>query len=800
MTRRARLLALLLVLVGTGTYYVSSRDLDSITAPWRRLTSSPAVASPVPIPVDQSATLPFDLETRNDIRHYFQGVTVDPQENNVGQAIQLDQAVGRPQLASGQYREAYRTYQKVLAISYKQANPMGIGIALSVLATVAQRANHPDEALAATMLAYKVTASMHDKQETGVAELSVARQLKSRDSSLAQMWLLRAREDLKDSGYKEDYVRLMSDLASSLKETHQEDQASKVIAEAWERAQPLGNTTAQKWAKAEVATVYADDLIRTGEYDKAVEVLGVAQGVFTPSEKSTDTYTALISRRARAEAGRKNAAEAGRDYLQAYANYELTRAGAPGDEGRAFLDKNHKELVDDFVAYHAQSRDYAAALALLESNKARTLSDVFEDPSYKDAQDQWKQMERRQAQAAADLLQAPADELNPNQARDTFARFVDLSKKHEDERRQMQTTLQLKETIVTPGLSKDDVVQLARLLPADVAVLSFFVGGKQASVFLLTNRGIQYFAGVADSEETLREIQQLRIALTNPYNPFYREPAQWLFKHLVQPAVRSLPASVKVLVYSPDDLLSRIPLEVLMDGERFLGERFAVYRVPSLRYARSIGAVKSAPARYGIACVDPDIEGGRLPFQQETGKALQALYGKNVVSLTGKDCSESRLQAAIAGQTHPAFLHIGAHGNFYPVNAMESAIYLSSDKAEGSDPQDWNAKAMATVDMGRIDLVTLSSCETGLTDPNVPRDVFGIARALFVAGAKSLVAPLWAIDDQATAEYMRTFHAAYGRNVPAVLALQQAQGALRRSAKYQHPFYWSAFVLTGATR
>jgi len=47
---------------------------------------------------------------------------------------------------------------------------------------------------------------------------------------------------------------------------------------------------------------------------------------------------------------------------------------------------------------------------------------------------------------------------------------------------------------------------------------------------------------------------------------------------------------------------------------------------------------------------------------------------------------------------------------------------------------------------------------------------------------------------------MRAFHAAYGRNVPAVLAMQQAQGSLLRTDRYRHPFYWAAFVLTGAAR
>ena len=794
MRRRGRTVTLLLVLVVLGGYYVS-RNYPSIAALWRRPSQLPGVQLE-----DISATLKFDDGMKADIRHYFEGVSIEPRENHLGHAIELDEKVGRPQLARGEYREAYRTYQKVLAISYRMGSPMGIGIALNLMADMAYRANNLDEALFTTLLAYKVAESLNNNEEMGVVESSLARMLQDRDASMSMMWVLRAKEHLQNSQYKEDYVRLLPRLARSLKDLRQDEKASQVLEEAWGLALTLGDSTTQKWAKSEVATAYANDLDRAGKHEKAAEVLLTAQGFFSASEKSTDTYTGILYGLARAHAGLKKPAEAGRYFLSAYANYEVTRANAPGEEARVQLDKNHKDVVDGFVEHHLQSRDFAAALALLESNKARTLNDVFEDPSYKDVQDQWKEMERRHAKEVADLLESPNDELLPFDGRDRLPRLFALTQKQNEERRQLQTTLQLKEMIVTRSLSKEHVEKLTRQLPSDVAVLSFFVRNKQASLFLLTQRGIQHLPLTVDTAAYDRAIRQLRVALTNPHNDFYREPAQWLFRHTLDPAIRTLPKTVKILVYSPDGLLSRVPLEALMDGGRFLGERYAVYRVPSLRYATSIGALKAPPVRHGIACVDPDIPSARLPFQQETGRVLEKLYGKSVTSLAGKECSESKLVAAIGSQAQPTFLHIGAHGNFYPINAMESAIWLSPEEGNGPEPSAWNAKSMATLDMHRIDLVTLSSCETGLTDPNVPRDVFGIVRALFFAGAKTIVAPLWAVDDMATAEYMKAFHTAYGRNVPAVLALQQAQGALLHTERYRHPFYWSAFVLTGAAR
>jgi CHAT domain-containing protein len=792
-TQGLRTIGLLLVLVVAGGYYLT-QNAGVLQALGRR----PAIPG-LPSMPDTSASLPFDATFKQGIEHYIEGVSVDPSEDSVDAAIKLDQEVGRPQIAHGQYKEAYRTYQKVLAISYRKGNLMGIGIALNILADMSYRGQNKDEALYTTALAYKVATQMNNKEEMGVVELSFARMLQDDDPGSAMMWLLRAKADLENSSYKEDYVRALPGLARSLRVLGDDDKASRLLAEAWGLAQPLGDAPGQKWTKAEVAVAYVDDLDQKGQHDKALEVLEKARTFYSPEEKKTDPYTAILYRLGRARAGLGKQAEAGRDYLAAYANYELTRADAPGEDARAALDRDQKALVDDFVDFHIRTKDDTAALALLESSKARTLNDVLDDPSYKAAQDQWKEMERRQARETSDFLDKPADELLPD-APDRLPAFVALMQKQEDGRRSLQASLQLRDAIVTSGMTRESAQKLVAGLPADVAVLSFFVSRRNPGVFLATSRGVQYFPATVDTAAYEREVHALRVALTNPDNDFYREPAQSLYERILKPALRALPPTVKILVYSADGMFNRVPLEVLMDGEHFLGERYAVYRVPSLRYTGVIKALKAAPARHGVACVDPDIPDARLPFQQETGRTLERLYGGSVTDLVGKDCSEARLASTLKAQTVPTFLHVGAHGNFYPEDAMESAIWLSPEEATPATPTAWNAKAMATVDMSHVDLVTLSSCETGLTDMRVPRDTFGIARALFFAGARSVVAPLWAVDDRATAEYMKAFHAAYARNVPAVLSLQQAQTALLRGGKYAHPYYWSAFVLTGASR
>src|SRR5712691_10988536 len=224
MSKQGRNLALLLALVFFGGYYIY-QNFETVSVLWRGQSM---------LSEDNRTFVALDEETKANIRHYFEGVSIDSKENNLDYAISLDHSVGRPQIAQGKYREAYRTYQKVLAISYRQSSLMGIGIALNIMADVAYRANNLDEALFATLLVYKVAQAMKNKEEIGVVELAFARMLKDKDPSSSVMWLLRAKESLKDSRYREDYVRALPSLANSLRRLGEDEKASEVLAEAWE--------------------------------------------------------------------------------------------------------------------------------------------------------------------------------------------------------------------------------------------------------------------------------------------------------------------------------------------------------------------------------------------------------------------------------------------------------------------------------------------------------------------------------------------------------------------------------------
>jgi CHAT domain-containing protein len=100
-----------------------------------------------------------------------------------------------------------------------------------------------------------------------------------------------------------------------------------------------------------------------------------------------------------------------------------------------------------------------------------------------------------------------------------------------------------------------------------------------------------------------------------------------------------------------------------------------------------------------------------------------------------------------------------------------------------------------------VEMVVLSACNTGLGRDVRGEGLVGLTRGFMYAGASSVVASLWTIDDEATAELMRLF---YSRmlvdGLPRAAALREAQLGMWKQKRWRAPYYWAAFVLQGDYR
>jgi CHAT domain-containing protein/tetratricopeptide (TPR) repeat protein len=165
----------------------------------------------------------------------------------------------------------------------------------------------------------------------------------------------------------------------------------------------------------------------------------------------------------------------------------------------------------------------------------------------------------------------------------------------------------------------------------------------------------------------------------------------------------------------------------------------------------------------------------------------------------GNDATEEQVKTVKS----PHILHIATHGFFVEdsanmVNPMiRSGVILAGVKNANVNSHDdgiLTAYEATHLDLDKTELVVLSACETGLGEIRNGEGVYGLQRAIIVAGANNLLMSLWKVDDDATTELMTSLYSEL-KSKGNVEAFREAQLSLRK--KYPHPFYWGAFIMLG---
>lgn len=175
---------------------------------------------------------------------------------------------------------------------------------------------------------------------------------------------------------------------------------------------------------------------------------------------------------------------------------------------------------------------------------------------------------------------------------------------------------------------------------------------------------------------------------------------------------------------------------------------------------------------------------------------LRNIAGKAALVATGFKASRAVLKKTDFSQYD--ILHFATHGLLDPKDPKKLGLYLSMVNEAGQDVDGFITMQDVYNLRVPVSLVVLSACRTGLGEDVRGEGLIGLTRGFMHAGASSVVASLWRVDDEATAELMKHFYTnMLQKGMRPAAALREAQNTLRQDPHWSSPHYWAGFTLQG---
>lgn len=269
-----------------------------------------------------------------------------------------------------------------------------------------------------------------------------------------------------------------------------------------------------------------------------------------------------------------------------------------------------------------------------------------------------------------------------------------------------------------------------------------------------------------------------------------------IYNYLLEPVAQKLVSSkVKNLVFVADSVFKNIPMSALFDGKKYLVENYNIAVAPSLQLLppTSFQNTQLNLVLSGLSAMNQNSEIGRnfndLPGVATEINKINQLIPKSQI-LLDNEFTQNQLQNTIDTSLIP-IIHIATHGQFS--SQKEDTFLLTWDEKIGIEElenifQSYNQKQP-------LELLVLSACETAVGDK---RATLGLAGISLKAGARTTVASLWSVVDESTQILMSDFYQQLKNpSLSKAEALRNAQIEMINNPQFNHPSYWSAFILIG---
>jgi CHAT domain-containing protein/Tfp pilus assembly protein PilF len=546
--------------------------------------------------------------------------------------------------------------------------------------------------------------------------------------------------------------------------------------------------------------------------------------------------------------------DAAADYLQrAIAAVEAQTGRLGGaDEVRSGFAAQYSAYYRDYVGLLLELNQPAEAFHVLERSRARSLLAMLAERDLVFAADLPADLarERTLMNADYDRTQSAIARLNPARDGVEIDRLLARLRELRDKREEIVQTIRKGSPRFASLLYPQplDLGSAQRSLDAGTVLLAYSVTKDKTFLFVVQPSGrplvpaappVSVFT-LAIGETVLREkvaafrrLIQRDVESDRGSTVPLIAAGQDLYETLVKPAHALIAASDRVLI-SADGPLHTLPFAVLVQPSdrsarglhRYFIEWKPLHVVASATVYAELKKARrdtgDAPPSVVLAAfgdpkypalapeqadriANPDVRAAvrrgyalePLPASRTEVERIARLYAGRATTYLGNQATEEHAKAIGKGVR---YLHFASHGLLderFPLNSS-LALTIPERPAEGQANgllQAWEIFEQMRID---ADLVTLSACETGLGKELGGEGLVGLTRAFQYAGAHSVLASLWSVGDDSTAELMTRFYGYLKAGKTKDNALRSAQIELIRTRRTSsRPFHWAAFQLIG---
>lgn len=731
------------------------------------------------------------------------------------------------------YSEALNCYEQALVIIRNIKNRPDESICLNNIGATYQHVGDFDKALEYLEKALEIDEESEDDHYISMVINNIGTTFRTKgliyknkeDFYEALDYFNKCRKLTRITEDKKTEIRVLNNIGTVYTDLENYNEALKYFQTGYEIAEEIKDTEAMGMILTNIGYVHYNQ----GDYEESTKYYEKAINLASEIEQGQILWEAYLEN-AKAYEKQDRFNEALENYRESINTIEKIRSGIMLEEFKASYlgtDKRinaYHHLINLLINLHQSESGNSydlEAFNCLEKAKARAFLDSLELSQINIYQGVDPKLINEEKELMKDITniysKLLAAELTSEDKISLREKLEEYENKLEVLKRKMRTKIPAYTNLFYPEIITLEEAQ-KRLLDSKTAFFAYCIGNENSYAFVITKKDLRIFS-IPARDNIQRQVSDYLKIINNKENQnFYL--GYELFSKLVHPG---LDKNIRNIIFIPDDILHFLPFEALIthrEKNNWLIKDYKIAYAPSISSLREIIQRKKSnnknPRMDILAFGDPNF--GKLETEEDGGDIFQDFFSSrayNFFRLNFSGLEIDRISALFKKTKRKIFrreeareeqlighnledykiIHFATHSIIDDKKPARSSIVLSlyDDSTEDGFLQMreiYNLKLNS-------DLVTLSSCQTGLGEFFRGEGIEGINRAFFYAGASSVIMSLWAINDQASYQLMERFYTHLRSSNSIMNALRKAKLEMIDSDVLSHPYYWAGFISSG---